>query len=91
MGIRFNPVRDTLSAFTGWALGNGGLTGLLGTAAKKAFIRDDSSRAKKFGVGLLTWFFAGIPGVLAYLIAGNGGRGDVQKARNDATTNRYSS
>ncbi len=89
MGIRFNPVRDTLSAIAGYTFGNGGLTGLLGTAAKKLFIRDDSSTAKKWGVGLLTAFFAGVPGLLAYLIAGNGGRGDVQSARDDIVRNRY--
>lgn len=86
MTVRFNPIRDTISALVGAA--SGGI-GLGGTAAKKLFIADDSSLGKKIGVGLLATILTGGTGLLPYLIAGPGARHDVQAGKGPIVDNRY--
>lgn len=86
MSIRFNPIRDTLSALVGFASGG---VGLLGTAAKKLFIADDSSFAKKLGVGILATVFTGGLGLFPYLLAGPGARRELQDTKGIIVDNRY--
>ena len=86
MTIRFNPVRDTISALLGAA--SGGI-GLGGTAAKKLFIADDSSLGKKIGVGLLATILTGGTGLIPYLVAGPGARREVQDSKRAIVDDRY--
>lgn len=86
MTIRFNPIRDTISTLVGIA---GAGIGVGGTVAKKLFIADDSSLAKKIGVGLLATIATGGAGLLPYLIAGPGAKHELQGEKGFIVDNRY--
>ncbi len=86
MTIRFNAVRDTVSAVIGVA---GGGIGLVGTAAKKLFIADDSSLGKKIGVGALATLLTGGLGFLPYLIAAPGAQRELQDTKSIIVSHRY--
>lgn len=85
MTIRFNPVRDTISGLLGLASG----VGLVGTAAKKLFIADDSSLLKKIGIGVLATAVTGGFGLIPYLVAGPGARRDLADTKGFIVDNRY--
>jgi len=91
--MKFNAVRDTLSAAVGCIsiLGVGYPIGLGGTLAKKALIREGDSFAKRFFVGLAATILTGGTGFFPYLIATPGleAKQEVQAAKNAAAENRY--
>jgi len=88
MKLNFHPFRDTLSV--GLGLMTGG-AGLVGTGAKKAFIREGDGLGKRFMVGLGATFFTGGAGLLPYLAAkpGASSQADVHSARGQAVDDRY--
>lgn len=89
MNIKFSPIRDTIAAGVG-LMGAG--VGIFGGLAKKAFIAEDSSFAKRFAVGTLATLMTGGLGLASYLIASPGRQtqAEIQNAKNDAVNNRYS-
>jgi len=91
--MKFSPVRDSLSAAIAVAPLYVGLPplGLIGTAVKKAFIKDNDSFGKKFWIGVAAMIVSGGAGLIPYMIAAPGQEAekDVQSCRSDVAHARY--
>ena len=91
--MKISPVRDSLSTALGLLPLASGLPplGLVGTAFKKAFIRQDSSFSQRFWVGVAATLASAGAGLIPYLVAtpGQEAKADVQATRQDVVKNRY--
>ncbi|MEE2903161.1 MAG: hypothetical protein VYC39_12585 [Myxococcota bacterium] len=92
--MKFSPIRDTLSAALGVAPMYVGLPpfGLIGTAAKKAFIKENDSFVKKALIGIAAMIASGGAGLIPYIVAAPGQevQKDVQACRTQVANDRYS-
>ena len=86
--MKFKPTRDIASGVIGFLSGG---VGLAGTAAKKFFIAQDDSFAKKFLVGLGTVVLTGGTALIPYLLASPGQhtKAEIQHERGNIVDNRY--
>ena len=91
--MKFSPVRDSISAALGVAPMYVGIPpfGLIGTAAKKMFIKENDSFAKKFFIGIAAMIASGGAGLIPYMIAAPGqeAQKDVQACRSAVAETRY--
>ncbi len=91
--MKFSPIRDTLSTALAVAPLYVGLPpfGLIGTAAKKMFIKENDSFAKKFFIGIAAMIGSGGAGLIPYLVAAPGQEAekDVQACRTAVADDRY--
>ena len=91
--MKFSPVRDTLGTALAVApiLAVGNPLGLIGVAAKKAFIKDNDSFAKKALIGIAAMIASGGAGLIPYLVTAPGqeAQKDVQACRTAVATQRY--